>query len=141
MPPPPPDQAIAPGQRQPAYVLTDQKSYNPYFATTDSRLDLDHADGAPDVLQPNGFCVFQTFSNIEADMPHNWVEIVGAWGADNFGHLTIDRIALPSMSHGAEISLPSGNLATNCSLPPAFPYPQPTHDLSRAFSSTPDGIL
>jgi hypothetical protein len=75
--------------------------------------------------------VFQTSFNIEADMPHNWVEIVGAWGADNFGHLTIDRIALPSMSHGAEISLPSSNLATNCSLPPAFPYPQPTHDLSR----------
>jgi hypothetical protein len=80
---------------------------------------------------PSAPYVFQTRFYLEVDLSRHWVEIKGKWGADNFGQLTIDGAALPPGSGSGEISLPSGDVATNYTQPHDFSISQ-AHAISQS---------
>jgi hypothetical protein len=97
---------------QPAYVLEDQKVgiYIQQTQPPHSQWIWANPYGMGD---PSAPYVFQTKFYLEVDLSQHWIQIIGKWAADNFGHITIDGSPLPPGSGGGTLSLPPGNVFDN----------------------------
>lgn len=101
-------------KKGPAVVVTAALATN-YHSTTDSAWVGATADGRAIGGSPAGPpYVFETKFSVDTDSEH-WIQIIGSWGVDNCGQITIDGGAFPPGSASGEISLSGGTvvLATN----------------------------
>jgi hypothetical protein len=92
------------------YVLADQLSQTYYSTPPDSRWVWASANGFGDVT---GHYVFQTRFYLEFNFSKIYSTIEASWGADNYGHITVNTVQLPPLSTSGAVSLPSGQVFSN----------------------------